>query len=185
MFEIIKSHWEGIVAILALVTSVTSTLLTYRALKLQRIHNAKSLKPILYLSPFDYENSLKILLANNGVGPAIITNIQVEKNQHEIKPSIIEWLPEKLPNGMNYKEYLTESNNITLNAGNKGVMLELYLNPEVEKERTEREKIRGILRQLTVKIEYSDIYENQMPIYEKKLDLFGRSDNENSTKVHS
>ena len=76
MVEILSTYWEAIIACLAFVVSVATAIITYRTFSLQRIHNYKSLKPFLHVAPYDYENCLKIILRNEGVGPAV-----VKKNQ--------------------------------------------------------------------------------------------------------
>lgn len=62
--EIIKENWEAIVAVLALITAGWSTIISSRTFKLQREHNIKSVKPILQVGQWDYENMLCVDLRN-------------------------------------------------------------------------------------------------------------------------
>ena len=109
----------------------------------------------------------------------LLKKIRVYKNEYEVKPCVYDWLPKKLPGDMNYKEYFTRSGDFVLKQGGCEIMLEIPVNMKNEKQVQVRETIRGILRELTVIIEYQDVYENIMPAYKRSLKLYARSDNEN------
>lgn len=152
--DFIQNYWEGLVAGLALLTAIVATFISFKTFKLQRVHNIKSIRPVIHIAQFDYENLIKILLVNNGVGPSLITKIWVEKNEYEKRKSIFDWLPKKLPGKMNYKEYLTKDSDMILKSGSTGIMLEIPINTKIQQEKEMRETIRGILRQLTVTVNY-------------------------------
>ena len=177
--DFITEHWEGIIALCAMLISVFATIITFYSFKAQRRHNTLSVKPLLHIAQFDYENCIKITVSNNGIGPAIIKSIKVQKNEHEVKTSIFHWLPEKLPGKMNYKEYLTAYKDFVIKAGATGVMLEVPINPKKDEQLTMKEEIRSILRNLTVCIHYEDIYQNSMDAYSIKLELYSRNDHVN------
>jgi hypothetical protein len=177
--EFIKNNWEGIIALCAMVTSVFATVITFGSFRVQRKHNILSVKPLLHIAQFDYENCIKIIISNNGVGPAIVKSINVRKNEHEVKTSIFHWLPEKLPGKMNYKEYLTAYKDFVIKSGATGIMLEVPINPNKDEQITAKENIRAILRNLTVNVEYEDIYQNKMDTYSLKLNLYSRNDHIN------
>lgn len=177
--DFLKSYWGAIISSLALSVSTLTGFVIYRTFALQRTHNQKSLKPYLYVAPYDYENCLKVFIKNEGVGPAVVKKIKVQRNEYEAKTCIYKWLPSKLPGKMVYAEYFTRSGDFVLKQGGCEAMLEIRLDPQNLEEVEEREKIRGILRELTVIIEYEDVYENTMPIYTRSLNLFARVDNQN------
>ena len=52
----ITQHWEGIVALLAMLATAVSSYFAYRTFHLQRIRNVKSVRPILLVGQWDYEN---------------------------------------------------------------------------------------------------------------------------------
>jgi hypothetical protein len=120
---------------------------------------------------------LKIELVNEGVGPAIIKKIVVGKNEHEKKDNLYSWMP-KLPDGIHYKNYLTRESDLAMLSGKNIEMLFIQLEPEIEIQRNYIEKMRGTLRHLSIKIEYTDVYNSDFPTYSKKLDLYARNDNE-------
>ncbi len=164
-------------AIFSLIIAILSTIITIVTIIQTRIHNRKSLKPIISVITYDYINCLKIELVNEGVGPAIIKKIVVEKNEHEKKDNLYSWMP-KLPYGIHYKNYLTRESDLAMLSGKNIEMLFIQLDPEIEIQRNYREKMRGTLRQLTIKIEYTDVYNSDFPTYSKKLDLYARTDND-------
>ena len=177
--DFLAKFWETIIAVCALFVSILAVVVSLLALKIQRTHNQKSLKPIIFIEPYDYENCIQIKIRNEGLGPAIVKNIRVKNNNLEEKSSIFSWLPSNLPENMNYKEYWTRSKNFVLRPGSLDHMLEIPVNTDDPVQRAEREKARKILKDLTVYVEYGDVYENPMPIYSRNLSLFGRTDHEN------
>jgi hypothetical protein len=177
--EIIKENWEAIVAILALITAGWSTIISSRTFKLQREHNIKSVKPILQVGQWDYENMLCVDLRNSGSGIAVVKTILVQNKTDDTKNCIYDWLPKKLNGNMNYKEYWTGYKNFVIQPSQVIKLIEIPVDTEIETERKQREVIRSILRQLTVKITYEDIYENVMDDKNMELHHFSRTDNEN------
>jgi hypothetical protein len=179
MEEFLKSYWEGVIAGLALLVSTISTIVAHRTFKLQRTHNVKMIKPIIQIGQWDYENKLRIDLRNNGLGPAHVDKISVYKNEHEVKTCIYHWLPDKLPGDMNYKEYWTAHEKFIVQVNSIIKLIEIPVDIEIKKQVKCREEIRSILRQIKIKIEYSDLYGNEMETYEKSFGVFNRTDNEN------
>jgi hypothetical protein len=175
----ITEHWEGIVAILALLTSIISTLISFYTFKLQRTHNVKSVKPIIHIGQWDYEDRLYVNLKNAGAGIAVLKRMTVYNAKEESKTCIYDWLPNKLDDGMNYKEYWTPYTKFVVQAGEVIKLIELPINDSRLIQVDIREKIRRILGQLTVEVIYEDIYENQMPIKKMQLVHFLRLDNVN------
>ena len=165
-----------------MIVAAVSTYYAYLTFKTQREHNIKSVRPILHVGQYDYENRLRVDLVNQGLGPAQIRSIVVQKGMAE-KTAILHWLPTKLPNGMNYKEYLTSHKNWTLRAGERVEMIEIPCDHTIPKQREVREELRKELCQLTVRIEYEDLYGNKMPALSSMLSLFSRPDNENSSTL--
>lgn len=177
--ELIAEHWEGIVALLALLTSIISTLISFYTFKLQRTHNIKSVKPIIHIGQWDYENRLYVTLKNAGAGIAVVKRMTVYNAKEESKTCIYDWLPNKLDDGMNYKEYWTPYTEFVVQAGEVIKLIELPVDDSRLIQIDVREKIRRILGQLTVEVIYEDIYENQMPVKKMQLVHFLRLDNVN------
>src|SRR5215210_5687660 len=86
LIELIGTHPDQInafAAVCALFVSLLSIILTLRALRLQRIHNFKSLTPIASILAADYENELEVTIRNTGVGPLIVKRLQVHGGEEE------------------------------------------------------------------------------------------------------
>jgi NADH:ubiquinone oxidoreductase subunit 5 (subunit L)/multisubunit Na+/H+ antiporter MnhA subunit len=179
MMNFFKENWEAIVAILALLTSFVSVIISYHTFKLQRTHNIKSVKPIVHIGQWDYENELIVTLVNLGAGLAMIKKISVRNKVDEFKNSIYDWMPKKLGNDMNYKEYWTGFKNFAVQPGQIIELIKIPIDTSKAEQVGTREKLRAILRQLTVCVTYEDIYEREMPKKEMELHLFSRTDNEN------
>lgn len=176
-------NWEGVVAAFAMFAAVVSTYYAYRTFKVQREHNIKSVRPILHVAQWDYENSLRIELMNRGPGIAMVKSIEVFRDAGDIKTCIFDWLPMQLAEGMNYKEYLTAHKDFSMMPGDVDIMLELPVNHKIPGQRQVREQIRAVLRQLVVRVRYEDIYDNPMPLLEKRLHLYDRTNHENSSPI--
>lgn len=105
--KFITEHWEGAIALLALLTAIVSAIISFYTFKLQRTHNTKSVKPILHVGQWDYEDRLFVTLKNVGSGIAVVKKMTVYNSKGDGKSCIYDWLPDKLSDGMNYKEYWT------------------------------------------------------------------------------
>ena len=77
VFQKLFDKPEVIIAFGALLTSISSIVLTIKALKVQKQHHLKSVKPIGYITVGDYEDDIYISIVNNGVGPLIIRELRV------------------------------------------------------------------------------------------------------------
>lgn len=165
-----------IISIITLTFASLSFILTIVTIIQTRKHNRNSLKPIINVNPFDYSNCILIELVNEGVGSALIKKITVEKNEHEKKENVYSWMP-KLPEGIFYQNYLTRNKDIPMQAGKVIKVIEIKNDEFKDSQKQFREEMRGVLRQLTFKIEYTDVYNSKFKIYTKKFDLYARTDN--------
>ncbi|MFS4492196.1 hypothetical protein [Maribacter sp. 2308TA10-17] len=175
----IQEYWEGLVALLALIVSISSTAIAYYTFKLQRTHNIKSVKPILHIGQWDYENRIYVTLKNVGYGIAVIKKMNIYDVKGESKTCIYDWLPNSLPGDMNYKEYWTPYAEFVVQAGETIKLIEIPIDTSKSKQIKTREKLRKMLGQLTVEVTCKDVYENEMPIKRLQLTHFLRLDNEN------
>lgn len=109
----------------------------------------------------------------------MVKRVRVLNETEEERTSIYSWLPSILPGTMNYKEYWTGYKNFVVKPDRRIVLVEIPVDTSKQEERKERQAIRAILRQLTVLIEYEDLYGNAMKPKNMRLFHFGRTDNEN------
>jgi hypothetical protein len=177
--QFFEQYWQGIVAGLALLVSAWSAWISFRTFKLQREHNIKSVTPILQIGQWDYENNLCVDMRNSGSGIALVTAMSAVNKTDVSKNCIYDWLPKKLVGAMNYKEYWTAYKSFVIQPGQIIKLIEIPVDTKLEDQKKQREEIRSVLRQLTIKVSYEDIYSNKM--IDKNIELyhFSRIDNEN------
>lgn len=146
--KFISDHWEGTIAIIALMTSIISTIISFYTFRLQRAQNVKSVRPIIHVGQWDYENRLFVTLKNVGYGIAIVKRMSMINSKGESKSCIYDWLPNKLPDDMNYKEYWTPYTEFVVQAGEVIKLIELPIDTTKPGQLEVRERIRRILGQL-------------------------------------
>jgi len=160
-------------AFLALFISAISVWISVWSARTQRKHNQLSVRPLAEVTVADYEDSLRVKLRNNGTGPMIIVSVTISDGS-SAKDCLIDWMPD-LPSGRPWNTFTHTLRHRTLQAGAEIILLELT---EHEGERNFpkcRDLIRKALAPLTVKVEYTDIYESVMRPCRKSLSWFGRN----------
>jgi len=140
-------------------------------------------RPLLHLDYFDSQTSMSIFLKNKGNGPLIITNyrlIDIRSKQTEDQVSgIFEILPEIYGD---YNNYTGNQNNKVLSINEK-VELFLYKCSDLDSFESDNKEVfkrnQGLIRQALssykIVVDYKDVYDNQMPTYERSLEWFGRN----------
>jgi hypothetical protein len=159
-------------AFLALLVSAISVGISVWAVRSERRHSALSVRPLAEIAVADYENCLRVKLRNHGTGPMLITAVTVSDGA-EARPSLIEWMP-PLPKERAWNNFAGNTAGSSLSPGAEIILLELE---EHENERgfgTCRDLVRAALANLTVNVEYTDIYNAVMPPHRKALSWFGR-----------
>ena len=164
---------SAVAAFLALIISVISICVSIKTLSIQRKHNELSVRPFAEVLVANFENSLRIKLANNGSGPLIINGISIS-NGHIEQNSLIDWMPE-LPHDKLWTTFTGNLQNRIILAGRDLTLLELTkVAGELNFEES-RDIVRAALSPLTIKVNYSDIYENKLHPHQKDLSWFGRT----------
>jgi len=162
-----------IIAFFAFLTSIISLVVSVRALNIQRRHNVLSVVPIPLISLHDYENSLSVLLRNNGSGPLIIRTFIAKRNGEE-KSSVIDWM-NTLPNKRNWTDFIEEIDGRTILPGNYLTLLELTSEKNETGFGDARDLTRGNLKDLECLLDYTDVYQTEFTQYRRKLDWFKRN----------
>lgn len=179
MLDFFADHWEAIVSVSALVVASLSSFVSFLTFKQQRTHDMKSVVPIIQVGQWDYENMIQVDMRNSGLGPALIKNIAVVDNSGECRASLFAWLPKNLPSEMNYAEYWTAYQNFVVQPSQIIYLIKIPVDTELPRQVDERERLRAILRQLTVRIEYEDLYHNRISPKVMQLYHFARTDHQN------
>lgn len=172
-------------SIIAIVISIK----TYRS---QREHDINSVHPILNVVLGDYENKLYVRVENNGVGPAIITDINCDceyLGKEQSGKSLIELMPYEAVIHEKGKETIVEMNLFsdfvgdisgrTIPPGGRITLLHI-----TEPKKDQLLVFRNLLSKCTVNIKYSDIYNSKPWTYKRKLNFFARNVIPNSIEIY-
>lgn len=153
---------------MAFALSVLALLATFYQAYLQRIHNEKSVKPLIQIDLTDDKGLVFIHVQNNGLGPAIIKRLTFTKVGHDyfdIKDCI----------NLNPNRYqhvpISETVNKVVSSGN---YLELFSKQfDLQTESAELSDIRHQLAAIKLQVEARDIYDNKI-LVERELTWFLR-----------
>ena len=177
IFDFLRSERDTANAIAALASAVTAVIALFVALWAawtQRKHNVLSVRPIPEVTVADYEDSVRVKLRNNGSGPMIIESLTVKRGA-ETKDSIIEWMPE-LPDHRPWTHFSMKLEGRTLQADGVIPLIELS-SSEIDTVFIEcRSVTRQALKELTVQVNFTDIYGSRLKPYTKNLSWYGRHD---------
>ena len=160
------------IALMAVVISVISLVVSIFALRHQNKHNVLSVTPLPEVTVADYENSIRVKLRNNGSGPMVVKSVSVS-NETDVRASIIEWMPD-LPNQRPWTAFSRSLVNRSLLPGGELKMLELTQWESEQNFASCRDLCRKALCNLTVIVEYTDIYKSKFQPHSQSLGWFGR-----------
>ena len=167
--EIIVSAASLIVAFGALLFSIVSF---NRQQKRAEAHAKASVKPILSIRSQSYIDLKSIRLINNGIGPAIVKKAEFRRNpEDDPKTSIVELF--NLP--IIWETFVNMTPNRAISAEGEVVLIKISLR-HLKSQDIAQDEALSLLREwqrqktgINVRIEYEDIYGNQMPILEEVL----------------
>jgi hypothetical protein len=128
-------------------------------------------RPLLHVGYFDSEDEIKIFQKNKGNGPLIITNYRlVNIISGEIISGFFDCIP---PMTDGYDNYTGNQNNTVLSAGEETVLL-CYSSSSKNNFQSNADSIRLKISKFKVVVDYKDVFDNDMPTYERSLEWFGR-----------
>jgi hypothetical protein len=167
---IINKHPEAAAALASLLVAA----LVFRS---AHKHNQLSVRPLLDIAFGNFELNLFVSLVNNGTGPLILKSIRVIGAADPAKP-LIDAMPDLPPDGLIALRYFASDPNGRSIRADGGEIILLQLRYTGGKEfqnrfNTPRDKIRAALVPLTLRVEYTDIYEKRL-VKERSLDYFLR-----------
>lgn len=168
----VSSIASTVIAVCALFVSLVSLYVASATLRHQRRHNMLSVTPIPEVTVADFENSLRVKIRNHGSGPLLIRRVEVSDGSR-IRESVIGWMPD-LPPGMFWVTYAENLRGTSLLPGKEVVLVQLDGDEADPKYVRTRDDCRSVLRNLSVQVEFSDVYGTHMVPLVKKLDWFGR-----------
>ena len=177
-FAYVGANWSNIIASLAFVLSMIT-------LWQQRKHNRLTVRPLAYIEVGDYGNWVFVRVVNNGTGPMIIKSITVNdarKPLYEALPNPREW-------GVYWRHVaVVHTADRSVPAGGKLLLVDLSSanNKKVSEAAfaQARDAIRCALGAITVRVEYTDIYNKNQPVATRALkDVFHRQTGLNTPQI--
>jgi hypothetical protein len=133
-----------------------------------------TVRPLAYIGVGDYENWVFVKVVNNGTGPMIIKSITVNGKPEPLYKA----LPDPSTWGVYWRHFVEETADRSVRAGGELVLVELLKNKKVSEEQfaIARDAIRSALAGITVRVEYTNIYNENQPLAVRELKWFRRED---------
>ena len=143
---------------MAITISLLALLATFYQLYLQRVHNEKSLKPLVQIDLLDRDRLLYVHIQNNGVGPLIVEKLTfVKDDKHYDK---IEQCLSLSPRSYQHITVSDSVQKVVL----AGAYLEVFAKQFSEDMQDQMDDVRQQLASLKIKVESRDIYNNKMTV---------------------
>ncbi|MCP3907446.1 MAG: hypothetical protein GY712_05450 [Oceanicoccus sp.] len=175
MISEILSKPEIIVAVCALFVSVISIVIGALALRNQKIHNQKSVRPICSITYKNYLSEIVITVSNDGVGPMLVDALELIKNG-KVYRRLKDLISPSFPSGGEYTyKWVNFIQQRTIPVGGH---IEIFCFHKTEGQtdfESVRDKVRKALTEVTISIKYSDIYGKDFPRAERTLHNFTKS----------
>lgn len=166
---------DTITAICALGVSIIVMLLALWSGLEHRKYMRLSVRPIAAVFKSDFENRIAVYLENKGLGPMLVKTLKVKDKKGITHDRILAFMPE-LRNGITWSNFHGSVDGSTLQSGKKVELILLKGDINNTDFQEARDAVRRCLKNLTVKVEYEDIYGLRMKLLEERLDWFGRRD---------
>jgi hypothetical protein len=170
--NVVAAIASAVTASISFVVAALSLWIAFFAYRHQRRHDVMTLKPLIEITVGDWETRLRITLRNNGAGPLIVRML-VTGDGSEVRSSIISWMPD-LPSDLSWATFTGSVDGRSISPDKSITLLELEGDDEDLEFCRFRDEVRRALSQLTVNVEYTDVYDTYIAPYRKRLDWFGR-----------
>jgi len=154
--------------------------LTYISFALSKIEENRNkwtiqelARPLGQIICGDYEDVFEVKLKNCGLGPLRISDIIITNTNGKISNSLINEMPEP-PKGIYWSDFIVDGFNFVVAKDTEINIIKIEGDPKNEAFNNYKKELRETLKNLTIRIEYKDIYDRQMNGEERNLQLFAR-----------
>jgi hypothetical protein len=151
-----------------------SIFVTGGILMANRRHYRLGVRPIADVAAKDYETRLSVILSNRGTGPLTIRSFTASKGG-ESRTDLISWMP-NLPPGVSWSDFHSNIDGTSLRPSDEIPLIEIDIDEDNPKHRRARDIVRQALKDITIRIEYADIYDRVFVFPGHLLSWFGRHD---------
>lgn len=169
---------QDIIAISAVVISVMSFIVSVLTLRIQHVHNKKSVKPIGQITIGDYEEEIYVRIDNNGVGPLIISKFEA-RYLSVVKSNLIDVLPDDLNQKIVWISFVQEIEKKVIPSGERMILLKAKHGGDKDTSKItvhdqSWSELRKALAEVTIKLHYTDIYDSKIEERTRNLAFFNR-----------
>jgi len=180
--------------------AIAGIVITYEFNQTSLKKQENSLRPLAYIYVEDFENRIYVGIKNAGLGPLLIMEFRVTNTAGQTINNIMDFMPD-LPENYFWTNFFGNPIGFVIKEGTDMVLLEIEATnlsldgPDLAGEEANltedfyinafsdiRDRIRQSLSELTVELDYEDIYENKMPTVQRKLDWFARNIRQTQTQ---
>lgn len=169
MIEWVSRNASVIVAICAAMISLISLGVAVKALKIQRVHNYLSVRPIAHFSRGDYEDCVFVKLKNYGAGPLLIDSFTVQSAQSTHMRLIDAFA--SLAEEITWDTFTDTIDGRALAPNKEFVLVKATFDSSQDDVKA---KIRSALAKMTLQLSYKDIYGRSQPKITEPLSWFSR-----------
>ena len=150
------------IALVATFTAVAALIATIWQLNLTRLHNVKSMRPVLDLTAYLQKGAMaQYILANHGVGPAFVTKVSYfidGKGYSECTPEDIKNILRELGYSKDnlYFHCMTQLEECPIGVDKEVKLIQF---PGTESDEEYSRYMSQLLENLTIEVEYKSVYE--------------------------
>lgn len=162
---------SDVIALASLIVAVVSIVLTIAIICITNRQNKLSVKPILKIIPFDFEDKIAIYIKNAGIGPLFRNKLEF-KNKDATASNLIDLMPShktiKWSNFSKFPDFVIPVNEEEL-------LIELNGDPNNDEFNQFKMEVRKALKDITINCDFEDIYKTKFKAEPFKLNnCYGR-----------
>ena len=136
-----------------------------------RDHNKKTVKPIPYISPNDYEDQIAVRLWNYGSGPMILKNVLFRHAEKELSGHLIDIIPNPSCY-LCFDNYTKIQPDRALLPGAYITLVQFSIHEDNAQAVKYRDELREFLGNVSGRVNYTDIYNSSFVAYTRNLEWF-------------
>jgi uncharacterized membrane protein len=163
------------------ISLISLIVLTYISIAVSKIEDQRNeftlqelARPLGQIICGDYEDQLEIKFKNCGLGPLIIKEIIILKNNQKVSNNLIK-LMLIVPIGVAWNDFIIDGVNFTVAKDTEINVILIKGNIDNSVFNDYKTRVRNILKEITIEVKYVDIYDRPMKSAVRNLDLFGRT----------
>lgn len=146
-----------------------------------RDHQRRSVTPIPYISPSDYEDRLTVRLWNHGTGPMILNSVVATDARDNRKADLVDLLP-PLPEDDYYSDFVAVESGRPILPGKCITLMAYQPDDDDPDQRDTRNRLRDALGHISIRVDYTGVYREHFDAYTRDLAWFHRQHTEDPSQ---